>query len=41
MLCDSFVDMYEAGRISGRCKQLDKRKMVYAFAMLILTCGMN
>ena len=33
MLCDSFVDMYEAGRISGRCKQLDKRKMVYAFAM--------
>lgn len=33
MLCDSFVDMYEAGRISGKCKQLDKRKMVYTFAM--------
>jgi Acetyl-CoA hydrolase len=33
MLCDSFVDMYEAGRITGRCKQLDKRKMVYTFAM--------
>lgn len=33
MLCDSFVDMYEAGRITGRCKQLNKRKMVYTFAM--------
>jgi butyryl-CoA:acetate CoA-transferase len=33
MLCDSFVDMYEAGRITGKCKQLDKRKMVYTFAM--------
>ncbi|MEA4926762.1 MAG: acetyl-CoA hydrolase/transferase C-terminal domain-containing protein [Syntrophomonadaceae bacterium] len=33
MLCDSFVDMYEAGRITGRRKQLDKRKMVYTFAM--------
>lgn len=33
MLCDSFVDMYEAGRITGRCKQLDKYKMVYTFAM--------
>jgi len=26
MLCDSFVDMYEAGRITGKRKQLDKRK---------------
>ena len=33
MLCDSFVDMYEAGRITGRRKQLDKCKMVYTFAM--------
>jgi len=33
MLCDSFVDMYEAGRITGKHKQLDKRKMVWTFAM--------
>jgi Acetyl-CoA hydrolase len=33
MLVDSFVDMYEAGRITGRYKQLDKYKMVYTFAM--------
>ncbi|MDD3270318.1 MAG: acetyl-CoA hydrolase/transferase C-terminal domain-containing protein [Syntrophomonadaceae bacterium] len=33
MLVDSFVDMYDAGRITGRRKQLDKRKMVYTFAM--------
>ncbi|MDD2619738.1 MAG: acetyl-CoA hydrolase/transferase C-terminal domain-containing protein [Syntrophomonadaceae bacterium] len=33
MLVDSFVDMYEAGRITGRHKQLDKCKMVYTFAM--------
>ena len=33
MLVDSFVDMYEAGRITGCRKQLDKRKMVYTFAM--------
>ncbi len=33
MLVDSFVDMYEAGRITGRRKQLDKCKMAYTFAM--------
>ena len=33
MLVDSFVDMYEAGRITNRRKQLDKGKMVYTFAM--------
>ena len=33
MLVDSFVDMYEAGRINGLRKQLDKGKMVYTFAM--------
>lgn len=33
MLVDSFVDMYEAGKITGLCKQLDKGKMVYTFAM--------
>lgn len=33
MLVDSFVDMYEAGRITGRRKQIDKCKMAYTFAM--------
>jgi butyryl-CoA:acetate CoA-transferase len=33
MLVDSFVDMYEAGCITGLRKQLDKGKMVYTFAM--------
>ncbi|MEQ8175214.1 MAG: acetyl-CoA hydrolase/transferase C-terminal domain-containing protein [Syntrophomonadaceae bacterium] len=33
MLCDSFVDMYETGRLTGKCKQLDKRKIVWTFAM--------
>lgn len=33
MLVDSFVDMYEAGRITGRLKQIDKGKMVWTFAM--------
>jgi butyryl-CoA:acetate CoA-transferase len=33
MLVDSYVDMYESGRITGKCKQIDKGKMVYTFAM--------
>lgn len=33
MLCDSFVDMYESGRITGRCKNIDKGKMVFTFAL--------
>lgn len=33
MLVDSFVDMYEAGKITGKKKTLDKGKMVYTFAM--------
>ncbi len=33
MLVDSFVDMYDAGRITGLRKQLDRGKMVYTFAM--------
>jgi butyryl-CoA:acetate CoA-transferase len=33
MLVDSFVDMYNAGRITNLKKQLDKGKMVYTFAM--------
>lgn len=33
MLADSYVDMYESGRITGRKKMIDKGKMVYTFAM--------
>lgn len=33
MLADSYVDMYEAGRVTGRRKNIDKGKMVYTFAM--------
>lgn len=33
MLADSYVDMYEAGRITGTHKAIDRRKMVYTFAM--------
>lgn len=33
MLADSYVDMYEAGRITGRRKAIDVGKMVYTFAM--------
>lgn len=33
MLCDAYVDMYEAGRITGAKKGIDKYKMVYTFAM--------
>ncbi len=33
MLVDSFVDMYEAGKLTGKKKQLDKGKMAYTFAM--------
>lgn len=33
MLADSYVDMFEAGRITGSKKKIDKGKMVYTFAM--------
>lgn len=33
MLADSYVDMYEAGRITGKHKAIDRGKMVYTFAM--------
>lgn len=33
MLVDSYVDMYNAGRITGAKKAIDKGKMVYTFAM--------
>ena len=33
MLCDSMVDMYETGRVTGNKKTIDRKKMVYTFAM--------
>jgi butyryl-CoA:acetate CoA-transferase len=33
MLADSYVDMYEAGRITGKHKGIDRGKMVYTFAL--------
>jgi acyl-CoA hydrolase len=33
MLCDSMVDMYEAGRVTGKRKNIDTGKMVWTFAM--------
>ena len=33
MLVDSFVDMYNAGRITNKYKQIDQGKFVYTFAM--------
>lgn len=33
MLADSYVDMYEAGRITGKHKAIDGGKMVYTFAL--------
>lgn len=33
MLVDSYVDMYQAGRITGKRKAIDVGKMVYTFAM--------
>ena len=32
MYVDGFVDMARAGKLSGRCKTLDKGRQVYAFA---------
>lgn len=32
MLVDSYVDMFEAGKINGRRKQIDRGRMVYTFA---------
>jgi len=33
MLADAYVDMYEAGRVTGKRKNIDRGKMVYTFAM--------
>jgi len=32
MLVDGFVDMVEAGKVTGMCKKLDRGRMVFAFA---------
>ncbi|EHQ90749.1 acetyl-CoA hydrolase/transferase family protein [Desulfosporosinus youngiae] len=32
MLVDGFVDMVEAGKVTGMCKKLDRGRIVYAFA---------
>ncbi|HTV52975.1 MAG TPA: enoyl-CoA hydratase [Steroidobacteraceae bacterium] len=33
MLVDGIADLYQAGRISGRCKRLDPGRIVYSFAL--------
>jgi butyryl-CoA:acetate CoA-transferase len=33
MLADSYLEMYEAGRVTGKRKSINKGKMVYTFAM--------
>lgn len=33
MFCDAFLDMYKAGKITGRRKNINKSKMVFNFAM--------
>ncbi|WP_407312336.1 acetyl-CoA hydrolase/transferase family protein [Desulfosporosinus sp. SB140] len=32
MLVDGFVDMVEAGKVTGKCKKLDRGRIVYSFA---------
>jgi len=32
LLVDGFVDMVSAGRVTGKCKNIDKGRMVYSFA---------
>jgi len=33
MMCNAFLDMYNAGKITGANKSIDQHKMVFAFAM--------
>ncbi|MBP1761767.1 MAG: 4-hydroxybutyrate coenzyme transferase [Firmicutes bacterium] len=33
MLCDAYVDLFEAGKMTGRRKNLNPEKMVYGFAL--------
>lgn len=33
MMCDAFMDLYDAGKITGRYKYTHRNKMVYTFAM--------
>lgn len=33
MLCDAYLDMWEAGKLTGKCKNIDPEKMVFTFAL--------
>jgi acyl-CoA hydrolase len=33
MLCDAYVDLFKAGKMTGRLKNLNPEKMVYGFAL--------
>lgn len=33
MLCDAYLDMWEAGKLNGRRKNIDRGKMVFTFAL--------
>jgi acyl-CoA hydrolase len=33
ILCDSFIDLFESGKLTGKYKKWGKRKMVYTFSM--------
>ena len=33
MMMDSFMSLYKAGKVTNRCKQINKGKMVFTFAM--------
>jgi acyl-CoA hydrolase len=33
MLCDSFIDLFESGILTGKYKNFGRRKMVYTFSM--------
>lgn len=33
MMTDAFMKLYQSGRVTGRCKTIDRGKMVYSFAM--------
>lgn len=33
IMCDSFIDLFESGKLTGKYKKWGKRKMVYTFSM--------
>lgn len=33
MLCDAYLDMWEAGKLTGKRKNIDREKMVFTFAL--------